>query len=135
MRSTSDMVFAVLGDPTRRAIFERLRRDGPQNVRALTGPSGVSQPAVSKHLAALRQAGLVHGQREGREMVYRIETKGLEPLLDWTSRYGPATVPSPALLQAAQEAEQSALKPPAPVAEPDIRSSAGKVWRALTRRR
>ena len=46
-------LFAALGDPTRRALFERLSREGELTVRVLTGPSGVSQPAVSKHLGIL----------------------------------------------------------------------------------
>lgn len=52
-----DLLFRTLGDPTRRAIFERLCRDGEQTVAALTAQAGVSQPAVSKHLALLKQAG------------------------------------------------------------------------------
>ena len=67
MHSTSDTVFRTLADPTRRAIFERLVRDGEQTVRVLTGQSGVSQPAVSKHLAVLKLAGLVRDRHEGRQ--------------------------------------------------------------------
>jgi DNA-binding transcriptional ArsR family regulator len=52
MHSAPDVLFKTLADPTRRAIFERLTRDGEQTVRALTDHSGVSQPAVSKHLAS-----------------------------------------------------------------------------------
>ena len=55
----TDHVFAALSDPTRRAIFEHLARDGEQNVRALTARAGVSQPAVSKHLGILKHARLV----------------------------------------------------------------------------
>jgi predicted transcriptional regulator len=49
MRTVQDHIFRTLADPTRRAIFERLCRDGEQNVRGLTDHSGVSQPAISKH--------------------------------------------------------------------------------------
>src|SRR5690606_29978333 len=59
MPQPPDLLFRTLADPTRRAIFERLCRDGEQTVVALTAPSGISQPAVSKHLAVLKQAGLV----------------------------------------------------------------------------
>ena len=56
MPSASNEPFRTLADPTRRAIFERLSRDGELTVRALTDHSGVSQPAVSKHLALLKLA-------------------------------------------------------------------------------
>ncbi len=50
MHAASDVLFKTLADPTRRAVFERLCRDGEQTVRALTDQAGVSQPAISKHL-------------------------------------------------------------------------------------
>ena len=56
-------------------------------VHALTGPSGVSQPAISKHLGALKLAGLVRGRRDGRETYYSAEPKALAPLIDWLSFY------------------------------------------------
>jgi DNA-binding transcriptional ArsR family regulator len=83
-----DVLFKTLGDPTRRTIFERLCRDGEQTVRALTDRAGVSQPAVSKHLAVLKLAGLVRDRREGRQTHYRAEPQGLMPLIDWMSFYG-----------------------------------------------
>lgn len=88
MQPSTDTVFAALADPTRRAIFQRLSRDGEQTVHVLTGPSGVSQPAVSKHLAVLKRAGLVYSRRTGRETHYRIRAEGLTPLIDWMSYYG-----------------------------------------------
>jgi DNA-binding transcriptional ArsR family regulator len=87
MRTEPTAVFKALADPTRRAIFERLSRDGEQTVHALTAPSGVSQPAVSKHLGALKHAGLVRDRRHGRETYYRAESKGLAPLVNWMSFY------------------------------------------------
>jgi DNA-binding transcriptional ArsR family regulator len=84
----SDSLFRTLGDPTRRAIFERLTREGELTVHALTGPAGVSQPAVSKHLGVLKRAGLVRDRRQGRETHYSAEPKGLAPLVDWMSHYG-----------------------------------------------
>ncbi len=80
MHNASDMVFRTLADPTRRTLFERLARDGEQTVRVLTEYSGVSQPAVSKHLAVLKAAGLVHDRRQGRETHYSAELQGLAPL-------------------------------------------------------
>jgi DNA-binding transcriptional ArsR family regulator len=81
-------LFRSLADPTRRAIFERLATGGEQTVRALTDFCGVSQPAVSKHLAQLKSAGLVQGRRAGRETHYEAEPMALRPLIDWTSRMG-----------------------------------------------
>jgi len=88
MHSAPDLIFRTLGDPTRRAIFERLARNGEQTVRVLTGHSGVSQPAVSKHLAVLKFAGLVRDRREGRQTHYSAEPQGLAPLVDWMRLYG-----------------------------------------------
>jgi DNA-binding transcriptional ArsR family regulator len=83
-----DALFKTLADPTRRAIFERLSRDGEQTVRALTDRAGVSQPAVSKHLGVLKRACLVRDRRAGRETHYSAEPRGLAPLIDWMSLYG-----------------------------------------------
>ena len=82
-----DMLFRVLADPTRRAIFERLCRDGEQTVGALTARAKVSQPAVSKHLGILRQAGLVRDRHEGRQTHYSAQRGALAPLIDWTSKW------------------------------------------------
>lgn len=79
-----DILFRALADPTRRALFERLCREGDQTVTTLTDHAGVSQPAVSKHLKVLRQAGLVEGTRAGRTTVYSANLRALEPLADWT---------------------------------------------------
>jgi DNA-binding transcriptional ArsR family regulator len=87
MRTASDALFKSLADPTRRAIFERLSRKGEQTVRALTDQSGVSQPAVSKHLGVLRRAGLVRARHKGRETHYTARPKALAPLVDWMSEY------------------------------------------------
>jgi len=82
-----DAVLKSLADPTRRAIFERLSRDGELTVRMLTDHSGVSQPAISKHLGVLKGAGLVRARHRGRETHYRVRPKGLAPLVDWMSFY------------------------------------------------
>jgi len=87
MHRAPGALFKTLADPTRRAIFERLTRDGEQTVRALTDCAGVSQPAVSKHLGVPR-AGLVRDRREGRQTHYSAEPEGLTPLIDWMSLYG-----------------------------------------------
>ena len=84
MSPTHEMLFKALGDPTRRAIFERLCRDGEQTVGALTAQAGISQPAVSKHLGALKQAGLVLDRQQGRQTHYSAQPRALAPLVDWT---------------------------------------------------
>lgn len=80
-------VFRVLADPTRRGLFERLAHDGELSVAALTAGAGVSQPAVSQHLAALKGAGLVGETRAGRSTLYRVDPQGLKPLVDWLAHY------------------------------------------------
>lgn len=84
MSPTHEMLFKALGDPTRRAIFERLCRGGEQTVGALTAQAGISQPAVSKHLSALKQVGLVLDRHEGRQTHYSARPRALAPLVDWT---------------------------------------------------
>jgi DNA-binding transcriptional ArsR family regulator len=84
MLNPHDDLFRTLADPTRRAMFERLCREGAQTVRALTAQAGVSQPAVSKHLAVLKRAGLVRDRHEGRQTHYSAEIGALGPLIDWT---------------------------------------------------
>jgi DNA-binding transcriptional ArsR family regulator len=78
----SDRVFAALADPTRRAIFERLA-DEPQSVGALAAKLPVSRPAVSQHLKALKEAGLVEDQAQGTSRIYRIDPQGLGPIRRW----------------------------------------------------
>lgn len=87
MDAATNLLFRTLGDPTRRALFERLADGDALTVRALTERSGVSQPAVSKHLNVLRRAGLVEGRAAGRETHYRARAEGLKPLLGWIARY------------------------------------------------
>ena len=88
MQAVPDNVFKALADPTRRAIFERLARDGEHTVHSLTDHSGVSQPAVSKHLGVLKRAKLVRHRRAGRETHYSAQPQALAPLIDWMSFYG-----------------------------------------------
>jgi|ERR1700726_2470016 DNA-binding transcriptional ArsR family regulator len=88
MQSVADNLFKALSDPTRRAIFEHLARDGEQTVHSLTDRAGVSQPAVSKHLGVLKHARLVRDRREGRETHYSVQPHALAPLIDWISLYG-----------------------------------------------
>jgi DNA-binding transcriptional ArsR family regulator len=81
-------LFRTFADPTRRAIFERLAAKGELSVGDLTAEAGVSQPAVSQHLAVLRQAGVVTERRDGRFIRYSAAPQGLKPLFDWMAFYG-----------------------------------------------
>ncbi len=87
MRTDPTTIFKTLGDPTRRALFERMSSEGELTVHDLTRTSGVSQPAVSKHLNSLKLAGLVRDRRNGRETYYRVTPQGLTPLFDWLKFY------------------------------------------------
>lgn len=86
MSKAHDILFRTLSDPTRRAIFERLCREGEQTVAALTARARVSQPAVSKHLGILKEAGLVRDRHEGRQTHYSAQPGALAPLIDWTGQ-------------------------------------------------
>jgi DNA-binding transcriptional ArsR family regulator len=77
---------AVLADPTRRQVLERLRK-GPQPVNALAAVLPVSRPAVSQHLKALKGAGLVEERREGVRRIYSLRRAGLAELRDWLDSF------------------------------------------------
>jgi DNA-binding transcriptional ArsR family regulator len=79
-------IFRALADPTRRAVYERLV-DREMSVSELKAGFAISQPAVSQHLAALRAAGLVQERRVGRYAYYRVDPRGLGPLVRWIDRY------------------------------------------------
>ena len=79
-------IFQALADPSRRAIFESLTR-GEAAVKELTARFDISQPAVSQHLAALKEAGLVSARRDGRCVYYRVQPQGMKPLIDWLAHY------------------------------------------------
>ncbi|MBW8789262.1 MAG: helix-turn-helix transcriptional regulator [Rhizobium leguminosarum] len=81
-------VMRALADPTRRAVFEQIVNADEITVVELTRASSVTQGAISQHLKALKQAGLVTERPEGRKVYYRAEPEGLEPLVDWMSHYG-----------------------------------------------
>ena len=81
-----DRIFHALADPSRRAILKSLMR-GEAAVKDLTARFDISQPAVSQHLATLKAAGLVNGRRDGRSVYYRVEPRGMKPLIDWMAHY------------------------------------------------
>jgi len=72
----------ALSDPTRRAVFERLRK-GPASVQQIADRLPVSRPAVSQHLKVLKEAGLVRDEPRGTARIYSIHTPGLRELRDW----------------------------------------------------
>jgi DNA-binding transcriptional ArsR family regulator len=72
-------VLGVLGDPTRRAILERLR-GGPLAVAEIAQDLPISRPAVSQHLRVLKEAGLVSERRSGTRRLYRLDLNGLAAL-------------------------------------------------------
>src|SRR5580704_16024982 len=76
----------VLADPTRRSVFERLR-GGPRAVNALAAGLPVSRPAVSQHLKALKDAGLVEERSEGVRRIYSLRREGLMELRGWLDSF------------------------------------------------
>ena len=87
METPTDL-FRTLADPTRRAVYERLAGEGELSVGELVAGAGVSQPAVSQHLAVLKASGLVSERRDGRFIRYAVRPDGLKPLVDWMGFYG-----------------------------------------------
>jgi DNA-binding transcriptional ArsR family regulator len=77
---------AVLADPTRRKVFERLRQ-GPRAVNVLAAGMPVSRPAVSQHLKALKDAGLVEERSEGVRRIYSLRREGLMELREWLDSF------------------------------------------------
>ena len=78
-------ILKALADPTRRFVFERLA-SREESVAMLTAAVDVSQPAVSQHIAVLRNAGLLSERKLGRSTLYRAEPRALAPLIDWIAR-------------------------------------------------
>ena len=77
---------AALADPTRRMVFERLRT-GPRAVNVLAAGLPVSRPAVSQHLKALKEAGLVQERSEGVRRIYSVRREGLAELREWLDSF------------------------------------------------
>src|SRR5580658_11155624 len=80
------LVFGALADPTRRAILTRLA-DGEATVAELAEPFAMSQPAVSKHLKVLEQAGLISRNRRATARLSRLEAEPLREVTTWLARY------------------------------------------------
>lgn len=118
----------ALGDPTRRAIVEHLRR-GPSPVGIIAEDVPVSRPAVSQHLAVLRQAGLVTERPDGTRRIYRLEPAGFDELRSWLTgvwddalaAYAAASEPI-----AARPSDQGTSAKAAPEAASEARRGDGK---------
>jgi DNA-binding transcriptional ArsR family regulator len=82
LRTSVDRVFHALGDPTRRAILERVSQ-GPVSVSSLAGPFKVTLAAVVQHVQVLEKSGLVHTTKVGRVRTCRMEPKGLSVVEQW----------------------------------------------------
>lgn len=86
MADTLSLVFGALADPTRRAILTRLA-DGEATVAELAAPFSISQPAVSKHLKVLEQAGLIGRDRRATARLSRLQADPLREVTVWLARY------------------------------------------------
>jgi DNA-binding transcriptional ArsR family regulator len=104
--SSTTSAWAALGDPTRRAIFERLLEQ-PQAVHALANDLPVSRPAVSQHLKVLSDAGLVVARREGKQRIYQVDPDGIAALRAELQRFWDKTMAAYKAL-----AEQSSTETP-----------------------
>ena len=80
-------VYLAIADPTRRALLLRLAEEGERSVNQLLEPLPISQPAVSKHLRILREAGLARARKEGRRRLYSIEPDRLRREFDWVAHF------------------------------------------------
>lgn len=81
-----DAVFGALADPTRRAILARLI-EGDATVAALAAPFRISQPAISRHLKVLEQAGLISRRRRATARLSHLEAQPLREATAWLARY------------------------------------------------
>jgi DNA-binding transcriptional ArsR family regulator len=107
MNQASEQAFNALGDPTRRAIFEKLEQ-GPLSVVHITEGLGVTRPAVSQHLKILKEARLISMQQQGTRSIYRIEREGLLALRNYLDRFWDEALDN--FKQLAEETENSNIK-------------------------
>jgi DNA-binding transcriptional ArsR family regulator len=83
---TYGIALAALADPTRRAVFERLRA-GPVSVPDIAADLPFSRPAVSQHLKVLKDAGLVRDEADGTRRLYEVDPRGIEELREWLDSF------------------------------------------------
>ena len=101
--SRIERVLDALGDPTRRAVFRRLRR-GNRSVREIADGMDVSRPAVSQHLKVLKAAGLIMVRVDGARRLYGVDPNGLEALRNWLDGFWDETLAS--FKQAAEQEQR-----------------------------
>jgi DNA-binding transcriptional ArsR family regulator len=85
--ATTADVFNAIAEPRRREIIDVLSRGRARAVGDLVETLGLSQPAVSKHLAVLRTVGIVSMDKDGQRRLYRLNAKELKPVHDWVKNY------------------------------------------------
>jgi DNA-binding transcriptional ArsR family regulator len=78
--------FRAIADPSRRVILDALMH-GEQSVKQLTNLLDMSQPSVSQHLQVLKLSGLVSGKQIGRNVMYAVNARELQPVVDWLSKF------------------------------------------------
>jgi DNA-binding transcriptional ArsR family regulator len=101
-------IFTLVGDPARRRILEQLA-DGPRAATALMPEEGISQPAISRHLRVLREAGLVEHMRvehDGRIRLYRLRPEPLLEVVTWLQQFWQDQLDSFATFVADEEAQR-----------------------------
>jgi ArsR family transcriptional regulator, cadmium/lead-responsive transcriptional repressor len=81
-------VFEALADPTRREVMRRLAEDGPSSATHLASSLPVTRQAVAKHLEILEEAGLVEGERRGRQRLFRLTPAPLSEAVGWMAELG-----------------------------------------------
>jgi DNA-binding transcriptional ArsR family regulator len=100
-----ERAFDALGDPTRRAVFRRVRK-GNRSVREIADGMKVSRPAVSQHLKVLKSAGLVVVQINGARRLYGVDPNGIGALKEWLDGFWDTTLA--AFKQAAEREQERA---------------------------
>jgi len=121
MKATATLGFAALGDPTRRAIFERVARR-PTTVGKLAAQFDVSRPAVSQHLRVLKDAGLVADTAAGTSRIYRLEPRGVEAMRHYLDRFWDSALAAFAHAAEAEQAAADAQDVAAPTKQEDKKS-------------
>ncbi len=99
-------VFRALSDPTRRAIIEMLA-GGDKSIGEIAGAFDMTRPAVAKHLAVLKEGGVVTVQQKGRERINRLEPAALKTAADWLSLFDRFWDDNLARLKEAAEAKEN----------------------------
>ena len=84
--TTSD-VFNAIAEPRRREILALLLRAGERPVTEVARELGMTQPGASKHLRVLREVGLVHDRRSGKQRLYDLDARGLRPVHEWAGGF------------------------------------------------